>query len=236
MGAWRQRHAHSVSRVGFMACAAVVWVACGGSSADISDASSDATTGNDGHSGVDGDDNVDARADGTSSHDGGDASADTGADVNADTGGPEDGPADTGASDVGADGSLCGACPVPQDVCCADPSSFDYGHCYDPACLACCQGGPPPFDAGASCFDGGACPAGDTCCAAVGSFDYGRCYPTGCLACCQGGPPPFDGGQPDAGGDAGLCGLCPPTETCCAIPGAFDYGHCYSKACLACCQ
>jgi hypothetical protein len=50
--------------------------------------------------------------------------------------------------------------------------------------------------------------------------------------------PPTDGSSPprDAGVEAGLCGACTSTETCCTNPGSGQYGMCYPSGCGSCCS
>jgi hypothetical protein len=173
-----------------------------------------------GGAGVDG--SFDAGSqDGTAGMDGGHAD-----------GGPTDAGHDAGPAtdapppfDSGTDAGPCGMCPG-MEVCCTDPTAPGYGQCYSPGCLACCMGGPPPFDGGSQDAGDpcGNCPAGEVCCA---SSSPPHCYPQGCLACCM-GPPPSDAGD--------LCGACPANELCCMTPGAPRYGQCYPPQCLSCCM
>jgi|SRR5579859_330024 len=48
-------------------------------------------------------------------------------------------------------------------------------------------------------------------------------------------PPVDDVESPDAGPDAGMCGVCPFASQCCTVPGARSYGKCYNVLCLTCC-
>lgn len=213
------RRAH----VGSIVCGAMFAVACGKSSPQHAGFSSD---------GSDASFNFDASALGMS--DGGrgsDGGGDGGRGAGSNNGTPGSGSGDAAVpqdAGPGADGG-CPLCPAP-DVCCSDPTSLDFGVCYSPACVGCCQS---RVTSGGSCAGGASCGSNESCCTVAGSVQYGKCYPSDCASCCPGGSSSSDAGNDD---DAGVCGDCATDTRCCANTASAEYGLCVPVTCAACCR